>query len=194
MKKILSFLILVLLAATTAVAQPNNNKGEKPQFNPEEFKTMMRNYVRDKACLTQAEADKLFPIYFEMKTKQMEMNGKMMKLKRQKPDCNATTKEYSDLISQITELNVALAKLEQTYYAKMCKVVDAKKVYNVMCAEEEFHREMLLRANSMGRGSWNGNGRNGNNGRNAWNNGHHQRSKDAQGQPRGWGVPHEGTK
>lgn len=183
MKKILCFLMLVLLAAAPTIAQPNN-KGEKRQFNPEEFKTMMRNYVRDKAGLTQAEADKLFPIYFEMKTKQMELNGKMMKLKRQTPNCNATTKEYNNLILQITELNVALAKLEQTYYAKMCKVVDAKKVYNVMSAEEAFHREMLWRANSM---------RHGNNG---WNNGGRPRTGggNGPGQPRNWGAPHEPAK
>ncbi len=137
-----------MTALPTMAQQPNNR--DRRHFNPEEFRTMMRNYIRDKACLTQQEADKLFPIYFEMKTKQMELNGKMMKLKRQAPACNASSKEYAEIISQITELNVELAKLEQTYYAKMCKVVDAKKVYNVMGAEEAFHREMLWGATPGG--------------------------------------------
>ena len=145
MKKYIFLFILSLVTAIPMLAQPQNNR-EGRHFNPEEFQNMMRNYIRDKASLTQAEADKIFPIYLEMKTKQMELNGKMMGLKRKTPDANAGSKEYCDLITQITTLNVQLAKVEQTYYVKMCKVVDAKKVYKVMCAEDEFHRQMLWRS------------------------------------------------
>lgn len=151
MKKYLVLFILSLLVALPSVAQQQGNKNQQRHFNPEEFQTMMRNYIRDKAGLTQAEADKLFPIYLEMKTKQMELNGKMMGLKRKKLDANAGSAEYSKLLTQITALNVELAKLEQTYYAKMCKVVDAKKVYQVMTAEDNFHREMLMRAGNRNR-------------------------------------------
>lgn len=162
MKKCVVMLFLFLIGFAPAMAQGQANNGnnkERRHFSPEEFQTMMRNYIRDKAGLSQAEADKLFPIYLEMKTKQMELNGKMMGLKRKQLDANADSKEYCSLITQITNLNVELAKVEQVYYAKMCKVVDAKKVYKVMGAEDAFHREMLWRS-QVGNNNrrWNGAG------------------------------------
>ena len=138
----------MLLALLPAMAQQRRDGQHRP-FNPQEFKARMEQFVREKACLTQEEADKLFPVYHEMKAKQLELNRKMRHLKRHKP---ADEKEYACIVSQITCLGVELAKLEQTYYAKMCALVPAQKIYALILAEDAFHRDMLRNAGPRGDG------------------------------------------
>lgn len=143
MKRYATILVLALLTCLPTLAQ--QREGGRPQFNPEEFKTQMRNYIREKANLTQQEAEAVFPIYAEMKQKQMEYNGQIRLLKMPFPPKDGN--QCKEAVEQITVLSVKLAQLEKEYYAKMCKVIDAKKVYNIILAEDAFHREMLQNAN-----------------------------------------------
>lgn len=143
MKKLCSILIVMLISMMPAIAQ---KEGNRPRFNPEEFKAKMESYIKEKACLTQAESEKLFPLYHEMKKKQMEINIQIHQLKHKEANANTTDKEYSTIISKIKDYAVEQANIEKSYYAKMCKVVSAKKVFDVMKAEDQFHREMLRKA------------------------------------------------
>lgn len=145
--------LAVLMSLPTAAQQPR--EGGRRQFNPQEFVNRLHNFIREKASLSQEDADKVFPIYHEMKGKQMELNRKIMTLKRQAPDANAADKDIEATIDQIKSLNVQLAQVEQSYYAKMCKVIEARKVYKLMKAEDAFHREMLRKA-APGRGQHQG--------------------------------------
>ena len=143
MKILYSILVALLIGTMPAMAQ---NEGKGPRFNPEEFNARMENYIMEKACLTQAESDKLFPLYHEMKNKQMEINIKIHQLKHKEANANTTDKEYVAIISKIKDYAVEQANIEKTYFAKMCKAVSAKKVFGVMKAEDQFHREMLRKA------------------------------------------------
>ena len=144
MKRQTTIIALALLLALPALAQ--NDK--RPRFDPEEFKTKMEAYIAQRACLTQGECEKVFPIYHEMKEKQRQLQKKEheLKYKTLKPD--DAEKNYQDALAQIAELHVEGAKIESTYYKKMCKAVSAKKVYGIILAEDAFHREMLQRFNS----------------------------------------------
>ena len=146
MKRNILMTLLFILCSLPIMAQ--GKEGGHPRFNPEDFRAKMDAYVAQKAGLTTQEADKFFPIYHEMKTKQMEINHKIHKLKKPEQGNSSSDKDYSKTISEITSLNIELAKLESTYYSKLCKVVPAKKVYAAMIAEDAFHREMLQKADS----------------------------------------------
>lgn len=154
MKRYFTWILFALLSAMPLMAQPpqnsqNQQSSHRPQFNPEEFRKGLESYIRQRVGLTQAEADKILPIYFEMKGKQMEINQSISKLKRSAmpgPQNQNNNTNYKDVVNQINSLNVELAKVEQTYYNRMCKEVDAKKVLNLMLAEDAFHRDMLRRA------------------------------------------------
>lgn len=151
MKRFFIWILFALLSATPMMAQqpqqPQRNQQARPQFNPEEFKKGLEAYIRERVGFTQAEADKVMPLYFEMKSKQMEINQSITRLKRSGiPGPHSSNMNYKDVVAQINSLNVELAKVEQNYYNKMCKIADAQKVLNLMLAEDAFHRDMLRRA------------------------------------------------
>lgn len=145
MKKFIALIMFSLVSVMPMLAQPQR-EGGRPHFNPEEFKNRMESFIREKVGLTQAEGEKLFPLFYEMKGKQMNINRAIAKLKRNPSGNGAGTTNYSSVVSKIVSLNVELSKVQQTYYNKMCKVVDAKKVFDLMLAEDAFHREMLRKA------------------------------------------------
>lgn len=130
-------------------AQPQGQQqgNQQRKFDPQEFTKRMEGYIAMKAGLSREEADKFFPIYREFKQKQRELTFKQQRLQREKP---SNDKEYDNVISQIADLSVQIAKLEQTYYPKLCKVISAKKMYNVLQAENDFHRDMVRQPMQMG--------------------------------------------
>lgn len=138
MKRLASIIAMVLLLTLQVSAQEN----KQPRFNPEEFRAKLEAFITQRACLTQEECAKAFPIYQEMKDKQRNLKQQEYKLKR---NCmqSAKEKDYQDALSKITELRIEAAKIEESYYKKMCKAVTAKKAYAIMLAEDAFHREVL---------------------------------------------------
>ena len=68
-------LIVLMLACLLPVAAQQREEG-RPRFNMEEFQGWMKSFIRERACLTQAEADLVFPVFFEMKQKQGQYQRK----------------------------------------------------------------------------------------------------------------------
>ena len=138
MKRLTSIIAITLILALQVSAQ--DNKGAR--FSPEEFRAKLEGFITQKACLSQEECQKVFPIYHEMKDKQRKLRQEEYKLKR---NCmqSEKDKDYLDVLNKITQMRIEAAEIEETYYKKMCKVVTAKKTYAIMLAEDAFHREVL---------------------------------------------------
>lgn len=137
--RILCLLTVLWLSVST------NVYGQKPspRFSPEEFKARIENFISCKANLSVAEAQKIFPLYHELRNEQRKINRQIMQLKRTPLPANAKDKQYSDVLEQIGELKEEAAKLESTYLKRMCKAIPAQKVYEAINAEDKFHRNML---------------------------------------------------
>ncbi len=144
MKRLTTIIAMFLLLTATAVAQDQ----KRQRFNPEEFRVKMEAYIAQKANLTEAEASKVFPIFHEMKDQQRKLMLKEMGLKNKKADSD---KDCQTALNEIAALHVETAKLEGTYYKKMYRVVSPKKVYNIILADDAFHREMLQHFNNRHR-------------------------------------------
>ena len=146
MKRLFTIIAMTMFMVLVAIAQDN----KLPRFNPEEFRAKLETYIAQKANLTQAECDKVFPIYRELKEKQRKLKTGEMKLKK---NCAGydNDKEFQEAIEDVAKLRIEAAKLEESYYKKMCKVIPAKKVYAITMAEDAFHREMLQRFNNKQR-------------------------------------------
>jgi len=162
-KKIITLLLLLAAVVPTMAQQPNwgqpQNWGppqgpqaqgqqqgkqqanqQQRKFDPQEFAKRMEDYIAMKAGLTKDESEKFFPIYREYKAKQRDLTFKQQRLQREKPTNDG---EYNNVITQIANLSVQIAKLDQTYFPRMCKVIPAKKVYIAIQAENDFHRDMI---------------------------------------------------
>ncbi len=136
-------LALALMLSTSVMAQPRGGK----RFNPDKFRTDMEAFISEKAGLTQEDAMKFFPLFHEMKAKQHKLSKQIFELKAKRPAHGTSDKEYVRIISEIKSLNRQMAEVEETYYKRMCKTISARKVYESMLAEDEFHRYTLSKFN-----------------------------------------------
>ena len=118
--------------------------GSRKEFNPELYRKTMRDFITNEAKLTEAEANKFFPLLNEMLDKQ----HKVMKQQRElmmkgKPEANLTEAEYENIITKTTNNDVELKKIEQTYYKKFHAALSWKKIYAVRQALNRFQMEAL---------------------------------------------------
>ena len=134
MKKI--FIIVFVAVTTHLVGLAQNNA----KFSPERFQEDMERYIIKEACLTQDEAHRFMSVYREMRSRQMAVFGQSRKTGRKKP---AGEKECLYAIKQQDKLELELKKIQQTYHNKFLEILPAGKVFDVIRAEERFHRHSL---------------------------------------------------
>ncbi len=130
-------LFIFLLAVSAAGAQ-----GKRGKFTPERFQAELEQYITKKACLTPKEAAKFFPLYSEMSKKQRVVHQELKKLKRIKP---VTDAECRKNILKRASLDIQMKQIQKTYHEKFMQVLPPKKVYDVLKAEDRFHRQMFKR-------------------------------------------------
>ncbi len=134
MNRRIALFALLCFCALGAAAQ------QQQRFKPDEFRAQLEHHIIKEARLTREEADKFFPIFNEMKEKQRQIAQKAQELKRK---CPSTDKEAQEQVNKIAELGVQQAKVEKDYYAKLLKVVPARKLLCALTADDGFHRQMV---------------------------------------------------
>ena len=135
MKKIWSLLLLAFLLVVCANAQQHNQNGQK--FSPEKFDAELRQFIIQEAALTQQEAAKFFPVYREMQQKQRAVFDRQRSLGQVKP---VDEKGCMRIIQERDNLDIELRRIQQSYHNRFFDVLPASKVYDVIKAEEKFHR------------------------------------------------------
>ena len=136
MKKVLISMMFLLTGTLVCVAdEPQNTTPQK--FSPEKFQAEMEQFITKEAGLTADEAAKFFPIYREMQQKQRAVFAKMREEGRVKPTDDASCKK---LVQKRDEVELELKKIQQTYHNKFFTVLSASKVFDVLRAEDRFHR------------------------------------------------------
>lgn len=137
MKRIFIIIMACLLAFHLS-AQEN-----KPKFSPEQFQADLEQFITKEACLTPQESAKFFPKYREMTKKQRAVFDCMRKLGKTKPTDEA---RCLNVIKQRDKLDLELKKIQQTYHNKFLTIISASKLFDVIKAEERFHRRMLKKS------------------------------------------------
>ena len=145
MKKIFITLAVVLLTSICATAQDNTpgNKERGPRFSPEQFQEKQRSYITEKAALTPEEAEKFFPIFFELQKERFrierEARSKVIKERGQK----LTDEQWKELLGHTADARIAIAQLEKEYITKYLNVVSPKKLVDIQRAEHSFQSYMI---------------------------------------------------
>lgn len=137
MRKILITFFISLICINTFA---QNKKGK---FTKERFLAELEQYITKEACLTPSEAAKFFPLYVEMRKKQQSLHFETKNLKRIKPTTDAACKK--DII-KCDELEIEKKIIEKNYHKKFMQILPAKKVYDILKAEDRFHRQIFKRA------------------------------------------------
>ena len=137
MRKILTFLFISI--SLTALAQQN---GVHSKFDPERYQADLEQFITSEACLTPQEAAKFFPVYREMMKKQHGMFQQLRNYRHYKP---ADENGCREAILQKDEVDIQAKELQQQYHQKFLRIISASKLYDVIKAEDKFHRQSFKR-------------------------------------------------
>ena len=143
MKKALIAIALFVAATFAATAQEDKRPDERRKFSPEQFQEKQRNYITEKAALTPEEAEKFFPIFFELQKERFrierEARSKVIKERGQK----LTDEQWKELLGHTADARIAIAQLEKEYITKYLNVVSPKKLVDIQRAERSFQSYMI---------------------------------------------------
>lgn len=132
--------LLVLLGCLSALAQ---NK----HLSREEFRERQRTFFTQQADLTSQEADRFFPLYFELQDKKGRLNHEAMEQMRKGKEVNLTEAEYDRIVESILKSRITSDELELEYLKRYKEFLSSQKIYRLQKAEMHFHRELLKDAN-----------------------------------------------
>ena len=130
MKRIFTIIVILLSALTMKAETPQ-------QFSPEKFQADLEQFITNEANLTPEESKKLFPLYREMQQKQRVVFKQMKDLGVNKPADEAACKKA---LEKRDELELEQKRIQQNYHKQFLNVLPASKVYDVIKAENHFHR------------------------------------------------------
>lgn len=152
MKRKIIIIALCLLAFIPVIAQGP----AKPQkFDHELFRQKLELFIIENAKLSPEDAQKFFPLFHEMKIKQMKIGKKIRKLKRDPlsmkddddddddDDNDDEEDDWAKTVIKIEKLKVKQAQVGETYIKRLCKTIPGEKVFKALAAEDAYHRQML---------------------------------------------------
>ena len=130
-------LFVAALAMMTGISAQDP---KKEHFSPEKFQAELEQFITKEACLTPQEAAAFFPVYKEMQKKQRAIFDRQRQQGRVKP---TDEQGCAKAIRQRDENELELKRIQQTYHNKMLSVLTSSKLYDVLNAEDRFHRQKL---------------------------------------------------
>lgn len=119
----------------------HHKKNEGRKFDPKDYQQKMEIYITAQAGLTDREAEVFFPIFRQSKQQQRELSKKVGKKLRDSEDQTLTDKQCEAVLSELQDLRLEEARLQDQTIKKWCKCLPASKVLKVMKAEAEYSRK-----------------------------------------------------
>lgn len=139
MKRIIFLLLILMGSVSLAMAYD----GCLQHLSPEEFRQKQKTFITEKAGLTNEEAEKFFPIYFELQEKKRRLNDKAWKFLHKEKEGKVSEAEYEEMVLGVYNSRIESNELEKEYYTKFRQILSAQKIYLVQKAETRFHRELV---------------------------------------------------
>lgn len=141
--------LIVLFMMIVGVMPSLRASGKCDQrLTQEEFRERQKAYITENAGLTQAEAAKFFPLFFELQDRKKKLNDEAWKLIRRGKNEHTTETGYEEIMEGIYGARVASDLLDQTYFKKYKEILSCKKIYLIRRAEMKFHRDLVKNIHS----------------------------------------------
>ena len=135
MKRPIALFLSLLLTLAVGAQQQKQQK-----FSPEKFDAELQQFITNEACLTPQEAAQFFPVYREMQKKQRALYDRQRQRGKIKP---ADDKGCEQAIKQRDEIELELKRIQQSYHNRFLSIVSASKLYDIIKAEDRFHRQKM---------------------------------------------------
>lgn len=140
-------LVRYILVAVAMLCSMAVRAQKAAKFNPAKFEAELEQFVATEAALTPKEAATFFPLYREMRRKQLAYFGEDRRL------CNVDTdddKACAEAIHRRDDNDLEIKRLQQVYHDKFMRVLSPSKVFRVIRAEDKFHRRLFNRQPEKG--------------------------------------------
>lgn len=135
MRKSNIFLLSVFILFLYTAALSGQNK----KMNMADYEKRKMEFVRKEAGLTQAEADKYFPLNNELTQKKFDLHKRHRdKVQRIKDNSNISDEEYRRMLEDDVEIKLQEAALDKEYAPKFERVLTPEKLYRAQQAERSF--------------------------------------------------------
>jgi len=127
-------LFIFMLFLYTPVLSAQNKK-----MNVDDYEKRKMEFVMKEAGLTQAEAEKYFPLSNELTQKKFELHKRHRdEVQRIKDNSNISDEEYKRMLEDDVEVKLKEAALDKEYASKFEKVLTPEKLYRAQQAERNF--------------------------------------------------------
>lgn len=132
---LLCFVLLFPLFSAPISAQKQVGR----RMNMADYEKRKMEYVQKEAGLTQAEANKFFPLSNELTQKKFALHkAHREKVQRIKENSNISDEEYRKLLENDVDIKVKEAALDKEYAPKFEKVLSPEKLFKAQQAERDF--------------------------------------------------------
>ncbi|MDD2313688.1 MAG: hypothetical protein WCR50_00855 [Proteiniphilum sp.] len=112
---------------------------QSKKMNMADYEKRKMEYIKKEAGLTQAEADKYFPLNNELTQKKFELHKLHRdKIQRIKDNSNISEEEYRKMLEDDLEVKVKEAALDKLYAPRFENVLEPEKLYRAQQAERSF--------------------------------------------------------
>ena len=141
MKRFVIIIFATLLCATGMTAQKQHH------FNPAQFQADLEQFITSEAGLTPKESAAFFPVYREMREKQLAFFGQDRRLRH--VDAN-DDKACAEAIALRDDNDIKMKQLQKIYHQRFMKILPASKVFRIIRAEDKFHRQLFSGKRKLG--------------------------------------------
>ena len=134
--------IVVLFSMLVCVLSVHAQQPQQQQFNAAKFDAELEQYITTEAGLAPKEAAAFFPLYREMLRKQRLCYDELRRTRHMNVN---NDKACADMIAKRDKLEIQMKEIQQQYHSKFMRVLPAGKVFRIINAEENFHRNAFRR-------------------------------------------------
>ncbi|MCR5408722.1 MAG: hypothetical protein K6E61_06430 [Bacteroidales bacterium] len=142
MKKIISILVFATVLGAVAFAQKDEKKGNREQWR-EKVRAEQVAFITSELDLTEAEAQKFWPVYNEVQASRREAykeSHKAMKALEEAVQKGEDTEKHMDKYIAIKK---KIQELENDSVNKYSKVLPKEKVAKLILGEERFRHQQI---------------------------------------------------
>jgi hypothetical protein len=141
MKRIVHILLVLLLTAGIAEAQPAAGMGQRGERAKERIKAIKVGYLTEKLKLTPEQAAKFWPVYNRYEDELRQTRRAM--IQKHKGNNEMTREEAMQFIDDNLDYQEAELKLKRKYNEEFMKVLPPEQLAELYKAERDFKTLML---------------------------------------------------
>lgn len=143
MKKGILIIGILLALGTNVMAQERHDKKKRERFSVEEFQACQKDFITKYAELTNEEAEKFFPLFFELQKEKWVIDKEARKKAGMKRGEKCSEEKCAIMIHEIADAEIKKAELEKKYIERYLQVLPACKILRIQHAENRFQKYML---------------------------------------------------